>query len=95
MRSITLGLVAALALALSPAIASAASKDKAADAAAAKGHDQGMKEAPPIVQQLNLPCTISDANFWACPSRRTPRTPRPRRPPPTSTRSPARAPSAT
>jgi hypothetical protein len=68
MRSIAIGLAAALfAAALSPVAAFAADKPSKADAAKAaqdvKTHAQGMAEGPPLAQQMGLPCTITDANY--------------------------------
>jgi hypothetical protein len=66
MRSIAIGLAAALfAVALSPVAAYAADKPaKPADIAAdPKKHDQGMKETPPLVQSTGINCTVTDALF--------------------------------
>lgn len=66
MRSIAIGLAAALfAAALSPVAAFAADKkaDAAKAAADAKSHETGMKEAPALAQQAGLPCTITDATY--------------------------------
>ncbi len=64
MKRTALGLVALLAAALLPITASAASKkDDAGAAGDAKSHAQAMSEAPPLLQQLGLPCTPTDGNF--------------------------------
>ena len=67
MKSIAIGLAAAiLAAALSPVAAFAAdkpAKPTAAEAASAKNHDLGAAEAPPLAKQLGLPCTITDSNY--------------------------------
>ena len=68
MRSIAIGLAAAiLAAALSPVAAFAAdkpAKTSAADLAlTAKNHDAGMKEAVPLAAQLGVPCTATDGNL--------------------------------
>jgi hypothetical protein len=58
MRLIAIGLAAATLAALAPAMASAAdTKDDP------KAHAQGMKEAPPLAQQVGLKCTITDAKY--------------------------------
>ena len=63
MRLIAIGLAAALlAVGLSPVAASAADKP-AKPTADSKNHDQGMTEAPPLVQQSSIPCTMNDARF--------------------------------
>ncbi len=68
MKLFAIGLAAVLlAAGLSPVAASAANKPakpSAADAADAKKHDQGMTEAPPLVQQIGLPCTVTDATYF-------------------------------
>jgi hypothetical protein len=60
MRPIGLGLVVALVAALlSPTAVMAAAKPTFTEAQ----RKQGMTEAPPLVQQANLPCQVSDARF--------------------------------
>ena len=65
MRFLALGLMAAvLAVALTPAGAYAADKDKKpAGQGDAKSHAQAMMEAPPLIQQTGINCTPTDANL--------------------------------
>ncbi len=66
MRVIAIGLAAALfAAALSPAAAFAKDKPPAAAEGQgdAKSHLQGMTDVPPLIQQVGVTCTPSDANF--------------------------------
>ena len=68
MRSIAIGLAAALfAAALAPVAAYAADKPAKPPAdvtADPKKHAQGMAEVPPLVQQTAISCTVSDAIFY-------------------------------
>ncbi|HEY5409653.1 MAG TPA: hypothetical protein VIJ94_02890 [Caulobacteraceae bacterium] len=65
MRFLALGLMAAvLAAALTPAGAYAADKDKKLPGQGdAKSHAQAMMDAPPLIQQVGINCTPTDANF--------------------------------
>ena len=68
MRFIAIGLAAAFfAAALSPVAAYAADKPAAKPAADItadpKRHEQGMKEAPPLLAQTGVACTVSDSIF--------------------------------
>ncbi len=60
MRFIALGLAAAMLATLSPVMAFAADKAKP-PVDDPKLHVQAMKEAPPLVTQAGLPCTLTDA----------------------------------
>ena len=63
MRFLALGLVAAaLAVAFSPAGAHAADKKVPPGIGDAKSHAQAMSETPPMIQQLGINCTPTDAN---------------------------------